>query len=297
MTKALFQQGIVAFDCSSSKNCRRAFHAQPQAKLSGLQTSQFHLFWDDMPPRSPSNYSNGGGLYSSFSDNDDDDVSVLQSTIYDPKQMGVTTGNKRRGIRFAPNNEVFDIPHLNDMTDEDVINIWYQAEDYNDIKASYQLVIVKMESGEFREDCHQTCRGLEYRTQEGAWARYENKRDAYNAVLDEQDRQWKVDKDDHDKISSIYLQHSQKCADAAVVRAALDAKEAREICSDILKRRKVRKKKSRKDCEPAMTVPRVDDIAQVLQERSFSRRNEIRDDIKKQQAKALKKDIRKAVAV
>jgi hypothetical protein len=254
------------------------------------------------------------GIFTTYSDHDEDDGSAELQPTLSPKLSSCCKKERSvtatpRHIQFAETNQFFDIPHLNDMTDEDVANIWYEAEDYNEIKASYQLVIIKMEAAEFREDEEQTCRGLEYRTQEGAWTRYENKRDAYNAVLDEQDRQWKVDKDDHQKISSIYRQHSQKCADAAADRGAADAKEARDICADILKRRKIRKKKSgkscssRKDSEPEpltnSPVPRVDDFTrQILKQQSFSRRNEIRDDIKKQQAsKALKKETRKAVAV
>jgi polyhydroxyalkanoate synthesis regulator phasin len=257
------------------------------------------------------------GIYTTYSDHEDDDGSAELQPTLSPKLSGKLSPKMRtnggattttpRNVQFAPTNEFFDIPHLNDMTDEDIANIWYEAGDYNEIKASYQLVIIKMETGEFREDEEQTCRGLEYRTQDGAWTRYENKRDAYNAVLDEQDRQWKVDKDDHEKISTVYRNHSKKCADAAADRGSSDAKEAREICEDILKRRKIRKKKStkstsgRKEPEPETSspVPRVDDFArQVLKQRSFSRRNEIRDDIKKQQAnKALKKETRKAVVV
>lgn len=104
--------------------------------------------------------------------------------------------------------------------------MWYCAQDYSDFKSGYQLTIFLMESGEFEEDDNHTSRGLEYRTQEGAWARYENKRDAYNAVLDEQDRQWKVDQDDFERIRAIYLEHSTKCAEAAVGRAKNDYEDA-----------------------------------------------------------------------
>ena len=184
------------------------------------------------------------------------------------------------------------------MTEDDIANIWYHAEEYTQIKSSYQGTIHLMETGQLKEDDDNTCRGLEYRTQEGAWARYENKRDAYNAVLDEQDRQWKVDKDDDVKISSIYLEHSIKCAQAAASRGAMDAKDAKEICQDILKkRRKVRKKKSRvKEVGAPESPPGVDDVATILRQQSFSRRGQIRDDIQKQQAKAMKKEKRQMVA-
>jgi hypothetical protein len=212
---------------------------------------------------------------------------------------------------------MFPIPHLNNLTDQEVAQIWYDAKEYSEIKSSYQLTILMMESGELKEDGLHTCRGLEYRTQQGAWARYENKRDAYNAVLDEQDRQWKVDKDDHDEISRVYLLHSSKCAVAAADRAFEDATVARDICQDILKkRRKIRRKKSKapsecsvssssktmKEMQEAASMsagpPRVERVREILKEQSFSRQGQIRDDIEKEQAKqALKKDKRQSVAV
>lgn len=207
----------------------------------------------------------------------------------------------RKSVRFSDRNKTFPVPHLNNISDEEVAEIWYDAKEYSDIKSAYQMTIFMMENGELKEDDDHTGRGLEYRTQQGAWARYENKRDAYNAVLDEQDRQWKVDKDDHDAISRVYLKHSTKCAVAAAGRGEADAKEARDICQDILKkRRKVRRKKSKlEDDSPEMEGPqRVERARQILREQSFSRRGQIRDDInKQQQAKAMKKEKRQVLSV
>jgi len=97
-------------------------------------------------------------------------------------------------LRFdEKQNQIFEITHLDDIPDNEVAATWYDSNEYAEIKSAYQLTIFMMESGEKLSGDH-TPRGLEYRTQEGAWARYENKRDAYNAVLDEQDRQWQVRK-------------------------------------------------------------------------------------------------------
>lgn len=151
--------------------------------------------------------------------------------------MSISSADEKDRSRSAPkrvsftdvSDEVHEIPHLDDMPDEEVDAVWYNSEEYSEIKSSYQITIMMMEGGETLDDSNHTSRGLEYRTQEGAWARYENKRDAYNAVLDEQDYQWKVDKDDEHKIRKIYLQHSKKCSDAAVVRGLQDENAAKLI--------------------------------------------------------------------
>lgn len=148
-----------------------------------------------------------------------------------------------KSLRFADKNEVFPIQHLDDMTDDEIFEIWYTSREYSEIKQAYQLTIFMMESGEAITGDEHTSRGLEYRTQEGAWARYENKRDAYNAVLDEQDRQWKIDKDDYEKIRQIYLKHSTKCANAAIVRALQDERDIKDFLAEEPKVKKTKKVK------------------------------------------------------
>lgn len=172
-----------------------------------------------------------------------DDSSTISNVDIKPNTKDIPLSPK--SVRFTEENEVLEIPHLDDIPDSDVEAIWYSAKEYSDIKASYQLTIFMMESGEkiSSDNCEHTTRGLEYRTQEGAWARYENKRDAYNAVLDEQDRQWKVDKDDFEKLREIYLSHSTKCAQAAVVRALQDEQDIKDyLATDLLKPRRKKKK-------------------------------------------------------
>lgn len=177
-----------------------------------------------------------------------DDCSTSSSTEFKVSQTkGMAPLTK--SVHFAEDkNEVFPVIHLNDIPEKEVEAIWYTAEEYSEIKASYQITIFMMEAGDNVENDGHTSRGLEYRTQEGAWARYENKRDAYNAVLDEQDRQWKVDKDDFEQIRNIYCEHSTKCSNAAVMRALKDMQEAIEYLKDspenpcLLEKKKKKKK-------------------------------------------------------
>lgn len=216
--------------------------------------------------------------------------------VVEPKSS-LKRSKPKKSLRFSEKRDkIFPIPHLDDMSDDLIARIWYDSEEYSEIKSSYQLTIFRMEKGEFQEDDEHTSRGLEYRTQDGAWARYENKRDAYNAVLDEQDRQWKVDEDDFEEIGRVYLEHSTKCAIAAAERGAQDAKEAKEICRDLLKKRRTNRKKSKRVEKDEITVPHADKVKALLRQRSARGRELIRNDIEKQQAK-VKKDKRQAVAV
>jgi hypothetical protein len=147
-----------------------------------------------------------------------------------------------KSLKFADANEVFHVDHLDEIPDHEVAATWYNAQEYRDITSSYQLTIILMETGEELSNEH-TRRGLEYRTEDGAWARYKNKQDAYNAVLDEQDRQWKADRVSKQRrtdenIRTIYLEHSASCAHAAHLRAVEDEKIARKILRSIMPSKK-----------------------------------------------------------
>jgi hypothetical protein len=191
-----------------------------------------------------------------------------------------------KSVKFADSNEVFPIPHLDDMSDDEIADVWYDCQEYSEIKSAFQVTLHLMETGQkiLHDDEEHTSRGLEYRTQDGAWARYENKRDAYNAVLDEQDRQWKDDADDHDALSRVYLEHSAKCLEAARKRAKEDARIAKKICADLLDRCKKPKRKSSKK------VPSVDKekMRKLLRQNSMRNRNSVRDDIQAIQRKNSK---------
>jgi hypothetical protein len=220
-----------------------------------------------------------------------DEQSTSSSTVENSKTKK-KRGKGPKGVKFADErNEVYAITHLDDIPEEEVNATWYDGGEYSEIKQSYQLTIFMMEAGEKLNAEEHTSRGLEYRTQEGAWARYENKRDAYNAVLDEQDRQWQDDADDDEKISQIYLEHSTKCAQAAVQRAKADEAEALAILESIMpknyRKKQAKKKDKSEDGEKKKKkksnkgAADISQAQEMLRERSTVRRNEIQDDIRR----------------
>jgi hypothetical protein len=188
-----------------------------------------------MPPRSYSSSSSPLCV-------DQYDAESVYEPVYDLKEQ--TKGALpplTKSARFSETNEVFPIKHLDEFSDEEVRAIWYDANEYAEIKNNYKATIFMMECGKQLHEHEHTSRGLEYRTQEGAWARYENKRDAYNAVLDEQDLQWKEDTDDWDALSRAYLEHSSKCAKAAFEIGLQDAEEAHNIYANLYQKDKSKK--------------------------------------------------------
>lgn len=178
-----------------------------------------------MPPRSLSTASAVSVL-------DWHDNEAYVST-FDTKAVNQPIDPLTKSLRFSDKPlKVFPIPHLDDYSDEEIAAVWFEASEYANMKNEYKDTVFLMECGQVLDEIEHTKRGLEYRTQEGAWARYENKRDAYNAVLDEQDIQWKEDYDDDEALRRVYLKHSTKCGIAAHKLAMQDASDAEAIFAE-----------------------------------------------------------------
>ena len=140
----------------------------------------------------------------------------------------------KKNVRIkVEKNEIFDVPHIDDMTDQEIAIIWYDRPDYDEMKMSFIPIIKKMMRGaKIEETDSETTRGLEFRTKEGALRRQHNKVQSIHSVLDEQDRQLTLGIHDVEKISEIYVETTQHCkvsardlgeADAEFVRSCTES--------------------------------------------------------------------------
>lgn len=135
------------------------------------------------------------------------DEQVLGSDMYNE----FTKSKKNVRIELEK-NEVFDVPHIDDMSDQEIATIWYDRPDYDAMKQSFIPIIKKMMRGAKVEETEsETIRGLEFRTRDGALKRQHNKIQSIHSVLDEQDRQLALGIHDVEKISEIYRETSQHC--------------------------------------------------------------------------------------
>jgi len=141
----------------------------------------------------------------------------------------------KKRFRFSlSSNEVFPIPHIDDLSDEEVKETWYEKQDYENIKMSIIPVVRKMMKGEkIEENDRQTIRGLEYRTRKGAIRRQHNKVEAITAVLDEQDLQIETKGYvDDERLAKVYIQFNAHCQEEAHKLALGDVEPAREHTAD-----------------------------------------------------------------
>lgn len=141
-----------------------------------------------------------------------------------------------RKLTFHNKKKTKRIPNVNSMPEDILEDIWWAADDYDEIMRSFEYTVFMMEAGEAKtvDDDNQHCtRGLELRTEAGKWARFENKRDCYNAVLDEQDRQWNAGEDNQEKIANCCREVTAKTQRIACRKGMQDEKEISEFVADV----------------------------------------------------------------
>ena len=119
------------------------------------------------------------------------------------------TGHSRRKAKVhfkLESNEVFLVTHIDDMTDEEVNEIWYEAAEYDAIKSKIVPILRKLMKGvEIEETNRTSVRGLECRSRQGAARRQQNKKLGAGAVLTEQARQRAENKTNDELIRQAFL--------------------------------------------------------------------------------------------
>lgn len=142
---------------------------------------------------------------------------------------------KKRFHFSLTSNQIFPIPHIDDLSDEEVKDTWYERADYEKMKMSMIPLIRKIMKGEtVEENDRQTIRGLEFRTRQGAIRRQHNKVEAITAVLEEQERQLEfAGYVDDELLASVYNHISNHCQEEAHELALGDVDFAIEYLSDV----------------------------------------------------------------
>jgi hypothetical protein len=114
--------------------------------------------------------------------------------------------------------------HLNDISDDEIDNVWYSRTELSEIKSDCRSTINSMVAGYWHEeeDTVYCSRGLERRTPDCQKLRQQTKVDAWDAVLDEQDRQWSAGVSDIESLAREYSACTSLSAKIAHLMAVSD---------------------------------------------------------------------------
>ena len=172
-------------------------------------------------------------------ESDDDSTVMTAQTAESSVNLLESTGSKlrknRRLVRFAKVKQCVPIPHLDDMSEEEVCRIWYVDTDFDAMKNKISPLVKKITMGIDIESRTETARGLEKRTKSGSYLRRKNRSLAMKATLAEQQRQRDENDADPDLLAVIYHQASSPCQDDAF---ALALKDQAAVQWDLVKTRR-----------------------------------------------------------
>mmetsp|Transcript_16377 Transcript_16377/g.37619 ORF Transcript_16377/g.37619 Transcript_16377/m.37619 type:complete len:185 (-) Transcript_16377:234-788(-) len=136
----------------------------------------------------------------------------------------------RESISFDEVVRIYYTLHVNDMSDEEFFNTFYQRDDFYAMKVDIVRTVTKVTKGMYEGDDEIQCsRGLECRTQSGAQERKENKLRSRNKVFLEQKRQEDCGICDPEALRSVYVSETKQCEQSARDLAKADEAEAKKI--------------------------------------------------------------------
>ena len=134
-------------------------------------------------------------------------------------------------VSFTSDVDVKEVPHIKDLSPEEVAAVWYNGADFERIKKAL-VVTLRLMIAKKPVDSDQCTRGIEFRTPQGAKFRKKNKLEALTAVWNEQVSQWKENITDEEAIRSVYLEHSTKCMETARKFGLHDEKAVQKYLRD-----------------------------------------------------------------
>jgi hypothetical protein len=141
----------------------------------------------------------------------DDEPAIFPASTTESSRMASTVN--KRTIRFSlKSNQVFSIPHINDMNQHDIHETWYTEAESKNIHNEICRAIRQIGKGDnVTETDSLTVRGIECRTQQGTLRRKHNRNMARNAVLNEQYRQYLNGEWDDGLVADASLRVSSHC--------------------------------------------------------------------------------------
>jgi hypothetical protein len=129
-----------------------------------------------------------------------------------------------RSVSFAACVDVVEIPHINDLEEQDIQAIWWNKEDFRFFKAEIRKTLNSMiEFGWLFEETDDSCsRGLENGISQRLSIRNSRRASAVRAILFEQRLQWDEGSYDPEYIADVYNEISKTCQNDAHARALQD---------------------------------------------------------------------------
>lgn len=155
----------------------------------------------------------------------------LISKLFD-EQCSEQPSKTAKRVRFNTQLVVRTTVHINDFSQKEIEDTWYQKADYEIMHRTSAETIKKLENGEYFGDTDNHCAGgLESRLRICDHRRRMRDLDSIYAVLEEHQRQ-RYEKDANAMaLSAVYIQTVGSASHEAFHRGQVDTEEAISICA------------------------------------------------------------------
>jgi hypothetical protein len=121
-----------------------------------------------------------------------------------------------RSVSFFMENEVVLIPLIDDLSNEEIENTWYDFSEYARLKSINKTIVKMMKSGKYKETAAYSFRGLEYRISEGLERQTVIRSKAREVLLDEQQRQRQEKIQDAETLAKVMHEATRDAVDVAI---------------------------------------------------------------------------------
>ena len=140
----------------------------------------------------------------------------------------------RRRVQFSPRVRALLVTSVADYTEHEIHACWFSREESIEIRKEAFDTIHRVSINEsllVQDDENSIClRGLEHYTEQGCIERRSNRRRTWNAVFDEQDRQYDAGECDEHRIADIYSKLTARSQLQACVIGLEDSQECLKSC-------------------------------------------------------------------
>lgn len=146
--------------------------------------------------------------------------------------MGLSTKHGGKNVQFGP-KLCINVHEFEKIADH--ASVWWTREERKEMEREYEAVLFLMDTKKPIDEDEHSARGLEKKTEEGAWVLYESQRDALNAVLGEQEklRRERTTGDCSERVADAYQEATAQTKLVALERGAQDYAEIKDYLHGI----------------------------------------------------------------
>lgn len=84
----------------------------------------------------------------------------------------------KKSVQFSPQNDIVEIPHINELSDEEIDAVWMRSEEFSAIRNECRRIIMAVEKG-----CNEALIGVELRGLDRHMLSQRKQKDAVRGIL------------------------------------------------------------------------------------------------------------------